>query len=98
MLSIRPDALALIRRRNRPVYLDLPPVVQGGCCLPSLQECPVIRFSPPRDAARQQYEVQEIQGVTVHVPRRMPRDGNFTLKVSSFLGLKRVVLEGWRLL
>lgn len=98
MISISPEALEVIRRKNQPVYLDLPPVIQGGCCLPSIQECPVIRFDPPRDAARQEYEVHEIQGVTVHVPRQMPRDGSFTIKVSSFLGWNRVVLEGWRLL
>ncbi len=98
MLSIHPDALGLIRERKGAIWLDLPPVVQGGCCLPSLQECPVIRFAPPRDAARQQYQAQEIQGVTVHVPRQMPREGDFTIRVSSFLGMKRVVLDGWRLL
>ena len=98
MISISPEALEVIRRRNQPVYLDLPPAVQGGCCLPGIQECPVVRFAPPWDAARQEYVVEEIQGVTVHVPRRMPRDGNFTLKVSAFLGLSRIVLEGWKLL
>lgn len=98
MISISPQALAIIRERKQPIHLDLPPVVTGGCCLPSIRECPVIRFGPPRSSPRKHYSVQSIDGITVHVPRGMPEEGNFTITVSSFLGIKRVVLEGWRLL
>ncbi len=96
MLSISPAALALIRERNQPVHLDLPPPVGRGCCLGELQECPTVRFGVPRDASR--YELRTIDGVVVYVPRELrPRDP-LTLVLQSFLGFRRVVVEGWRLL
>jgi hypothetical protein len=96
MLSISPAALELIRKRNEPVFLDVPPPVGRGCCLGELQECPSVRFGVPRDASR--YEAREIDGVTVYVPRELPSRDPLTLVVQSFLGFRRVVVEGWRLL
>lgn len=98
MITISPEALDLIRAKGQPIHLDMPPIVQSGCCMPPIQECPAVRFGAPGGEPSGGYDVQEIQGVTVHVPRRMPRDGNFKLQVSSFLGFRRVVLEGWHLL
>ncbi len=96
MLSISPAAADLIRARNAPIRLDLPPRAGGGCCLPDIQECPAVRFGAPRDAAR--YDARIIDGLTVYVPREFPSQGPLTIAVQSFLGFRRVVVEGWRLL
>lgn len=92
MLSISPEACAVIRKRAGPIHLDMPPLVQGGCCV-SIQECPEVRFGPPRDPQR--YVETTIEGIRVYVPRRMPMQRDYTIVVSSLLGLRRVVLEGW---
>ena len=92
MLTISPQACELIRKRPGPIHLDMPPVVQGGCCV-SIQECPEVRFGPPRDPHR--YVEMSIQGISVYVPRRMPMERDYTIIVSSLLGFRRVVLEGW---
>ena len=98
MLSISSEALELIRSRNQPVHLDLPRrLVHGGCCTPNLAECPTVRFGAPRDG--KDYVEQTIDGVTIYMPR--PLSGTrrqLRLDVSSFLGFKRVVVEGWELL
>lgn len=92
MLSITPEALQIIRKEARQVYLDMPPHIKSGCCV-NLQECPAVRFGVPHD--RENYVEAEIQGVPVLLPRRFPMDRELQITVSSFLGIKRVVLEGW---
>jgi hypothetical protein len=92
MLSISAEALEIIRKKSGPIHLDMPPVVDGGCCS-RIQECPTVRFGPPHDPGS--YLQRTIQGITVYLPRRMPAEGEFTITVSSFLGWKWVVLEGW---
>ncbi len=94
MLSISKDAAAMIRRRNQPIHLDLPPLVKGNCCSPNLQECPTVRYGEPRDLSK--YEARQIDGITVYVPRAMKQEGDFTIKVTSFFGWKYVALDGWK--
>lgn len=99
MLSISAEARDFILARNETIHLDMPPFVRGNCCGPSLQECPTVRFGPPPARDHDTYEERTMDGVTVFVPKRMAnREGNFTITVASFLGRKRVVLEGWSLL
>jgi hypothetical protein len=92
MLSISSDALEIIRKRGGTIHLDLPPAIRGGCCV-AIQECPEVRFGPPRHP--RDYQECAIQGITVHVPRRMLPERDYTLTVSSLLGFRWVVLEGW---
>jgi hypothetical protein len=98
MLSISKNALELIWARSEALHLELPPVAGGGCCLPAIQECPAVRFGPPPDAERHAYFEQVLDGVRVHVPRRMRTDLDLVITVSSFLGFRRVIVEGWKLL
>jgi hypothetical protein len=95
MLSISPQARELIRGKGLPVRLELARVVQGCCGVPPLEEKPAVRFGPPPPALRDRYEVRDIDGITVHVPRALPAHRHLTLGVASFLGIRRVVLEGW---
>ncbi len=91
MLTITDEALAIIERKPGPVHLDMPPV-SSACCI-SIQECPTVRFGEPHDPHN--YVEETIRGVRVLLPRRMPRDRPFELRVSRFLGFRSVVLEGW---
>jgi hypothetical protein len=92
MLSISPDALAIIGKKGRAIHLDLPPVSRGGCCV-AIQECPEVRYGPPRDQRR--YEEHLLQGIKVYVPKEMHLERKYTITVASLFGLKWVVLEGW---
>lgn len=90
MLTISPEAVTFIRGRGSAIYLDLPKMITN-CCF-DFQECPSVRRGEPRDL--REFEVRIIEGVTVFVPRRLP-EMPLTIEVSSFLGIKRLVVEGW---
>ena len=98
MLSITPAARALILERGEPIRLELARVVHGGCGVPPLHACPTVRFGAPQPSARDDYERRVLDGVSVHVPRAPPDDRPLTLGVASFLGLRRLVVQGWNLL
>lgn len=91
MLTITPDAAAYIKEQNKPVYLDIPPLI--GCCI-HLKESPAVRFGEPRDP--ENYNLRTLEGVTVFVPHELP-DQPLTIVVNSFLGFKRLSVEGWHL-
>jgi len=93
MISITDEALGVIRKRARPVYLELPKAV-SGCCF-QIQEAPSVRFGQPREPST--YRERTIQGVSLLVPIGLPEDPPLTLAVSRFLGISRLVVDGWRL-
>ncbi len=92
MLTISSEALKLIKDKNKPIFLDMPPHIKAGCCV-NLQECPVVRFGAPHDP--ENYVQKVIQGVQILLPRRFPTDRELTITVSSLFGMKKIVLEGW---
>ena len=91
MLTITPEALAIIRKHKKPIYLNMPKLITN-CCF-DLQECPTVHFGKPHDISK--YNERTIQDITVLVPHRLPNAVPLTITVSSFLGFKRLVLEGW---
>ncbi len=93
-ISISPEARAFIAARDAPIWLELARVVHGGCGVPPLQGRPTVRFGAPPPAVAANYEVRTIDGVTVHVPRATG-DRALSVEVSSFLGLHRLVVQGW---
>ena len=95
MLSISPEARALILEKGAAVRLELARRVHGGCGVPPLQERPTVRFGPPPSSLRHAYETRDVNGLTVHVPRALPDDRPLTVGVASFLGIRRLVVEGW---
>lgn len=95
MLAISPEARAIILAKGVPVRLDLARRVHGGCGVPSLEGRPAVRFGPPPSTAAAEYEERSIDGVTVHVPRALPGSQELTVAVASFLGVRRLVVEGW---
>lgn len=91
MITFSPAALDYIRSKNQPIFLDFPPLI--GCCI-HIQEAPEIRFGKPKD--EQNYYNTEITDITVYIPFELP-DIPITIGLTSFLGMKKLVVEGWRL-
>jgi hypothetical protein len=91
MLTISAEALEIIHRHKKPIYLNMPKLITS-CCF-DLQECPTVHFGKPHDPS--QFQERIIQDVMVLVPHRLPHTIPLTITVSSFLGFKRLVLEGW---
>lgn len=94
MVTISPEAHTIIRERARPVFLELPRLIRS-CCF-DFQECPSVRLGEPDDV--EQYERSSVDGTVVFVPRHLPEDLALKITVSRFLGLRRLVVEGWRYL
>ncbi len=93
MLTITPEALAIIQRKKLPVFLEMPKLITN-CCF-SLQECPTVHFGEPKN--RSGYETKIINDVTVFAPDMLP-DIPLTITVASFLGIKKLVIDGWCLI
>lgn len=91
MLTISPEALALIHNKKQSIFLDMPKLITS-CCF-DLQECPTVRFGKPHNPS--EYEEKTIQDITVFVPHRLPDTFPLTITIASFFGIKRLVLEGW---
>lgn len=91
MITITEEAVDFIRRKQNTLFLELPKLIVN-CCF-SLQECPTVRFGEPRDQAH--YEKKVIQGTTVFVPKNIS-EIPLTISLSSFIGIRRLVIEGWR--
>lgn len=92
MLSITAEAAEIIRQQGKTVFLDLPKSIRS-CCGVMLQECPTVRLgTPPNPDA---YKMTDTDGITVFVPRVIVGD-ELTIDVASFLGVKWLLVEGWR--
>src|SRR4051794_27432403 len=92
-LKITPAALEHIAMKRKPIYLELPKLIEN-CCF-QLQECPVVCFGEPRDKVN--YKQYTIEGATVFVPHLIGRIADIDLSVTlnRFLGFKWLVIEGW---
>ena len=94
MITITQDALALIEKKQSPLFIDTPHTV-SGCCF-EVTDCPSIHFGEPKRVA--EYSKQTLQNATVYVPRGFPESGDFIIRSKNFFGFKRLVLSGWRLI
>jgi hypothetical protein len=90
-IIISDEAKDLIRQKGKPVYLEMHKEIVS-CCM-QFQECPAVRWGEPRDPKN--YQKIDIGDVWVFVPHRLPENTPFTIILSSFLGIKRLVLDGW---
>jgi hypothetical protein len=89
MLKITTEAIAYILARENTLhfeYLEL-----NGCCIPYQPE-PAIRFGKPHNPEKYRNEI--IEGINVYIPHALP-EVPLTIKLSTFMGLKRLVVEGW---
>ena len=94
MITLTAEALALTLAARLPVCIDVPYTV-SGCCF-DITECPAVRLGEPAQTGT--HACLTLQGATVYVPHGFPDDGEHVIDVRSFLGRKRLVLSGWRML
>jgi hypothetical protein len=90
MLTITPEAKAYALDNGGTVFLEYY-ILTGGCCVPFQPE-PTVRFGKPKN--HKQYKQETIDGLTVFIPCSLP-DIPLVISVASYLGIKRLVIEGW---
>ena len=91
MISVSPEAAEIIRKQGNTVFLDLPKAI-ATCCF-DFQESPTVRIGAPHD--KDAYIFADIEGITVYLPRVIAGI-ELSIEVASFLGFKRLIVEGWR--
>ena len=94
MISITEEALTYIEGKKQSLFIDIPHTVTG-CCF-DITDCPSVNFGKPEKLM--EYTQETIQGITVFVPARFPRDNSIAIKVRRFFGFKKLVITGWRLI
>jgi hypothetical protein len=92
MIALSPEAEKYLKDRHRAVYLELPPAIDA-CCF-QLTEAPSVKMGSPKDAS--EYVAHHIGEIDVFVPRSI-NHLELTLAISSFFGIKRIAVEGWKL-
>jgi hypothetical protein len=90
MLTITPEAKAYTLDKGGSFFLEYV-TVTGGCCIPYQPE-PTVRLGKPRK--QDQYRQESIDGLTVFIPYRPPEE-ELIIGMASFLGFKKLVIEGW---
>lgn len=90
MLTITEEARALALMRGGIIYLEY--IVVQGCCIPYQPE-PSVRIGEPHNP--KQFRRLELQGITIFIPHDLP-EVPLVIKMSAFLGFKKLVVEGWR--
>ncbi len=93
MLTISKEAQDMISAKGDSIFLDMPKTITS-CCF-DYQECPTVRFGKPHTPNH--YDLQNINGITVYVPHRLPNEP-LEIGISNFLGIKRLVLRGWKVM
>jgi len=91
MVTISPEAQDHAIKNGGELYLEYI-VLRSGCCIP-YQPGPAVRFGRPHDPAR--FRAATMAGITVFVPLELP-DVPLQINVNSFMGFKRLIVEGWR--
>jgi len=89
MLTFTSDAHHYAVQRGKTLYLDY--ITLTGCCIP-YQPAPTVRFGLPHDPKR--YHKEIINDLQVFIPHKMP-DLPLEIHLATFMGLKRLVVEGW---
>ncbi len=92
-IKISDEALMMITQKNEAVFLDMPKAITN-CCF-DFQDCPTVRFGEPRNIT--EYDKQSIRDIMVYLPHRLP-EVDIEIAVSNFLGFKRLVLNGWKII
>ena len=91
MLTITPEARTYTLEKGGSLFLEYV-TVTGGCCIPYQPE-PAVRLGKPRN--QDQYRQEIIDGLMIFIPRKLPEE-ELVIGIASFLGFKKLVIEGWR--
>ncbi len=90
MLTISPEAKAYALEKGGVFYLDY--IVVGDCCIPYQPE-PSVRPGKPPDG--QPYREETIDGIVLYIPHTLPRVP-LTVELNSFMGFRKLVVNGWK--
>jgi len=90
MLTITSEARIYALDNGGSLFLEYI-VLKYGCCIPYQPE-PSVKLGKPYN--RNQYRQETIEGLTVFIPHELPETPLF-ITMSSFMGFKRLVIEGW---
>ena len=91
MLTITPEARTHALNNGGTLFLEYINLA-GGCCVPYQPE-PIVRFGKPHN--QDQYRQETIDDLTIFIPHKLPEE-ELVITMNSFLGYKRLVIEGWR--
>ena len=86
MLILTAEAIAYIKQKNQPIYLDHPPL--SGANSQMKIKPPPVKFGVPQNLA--DFDLHEEQGVSVYMPRGL-EVVNITVELSEFLFLKKLM-------
>jgi len=92
MLTITPEARAHALDNGGTLFLEYHSLPKGGCCIPYQPE-PSVKLGKPRN--QDKYRQETIDGLTIYIPYDLPEEP-LIIMISSFMGIKRLVVEGWR--
>jgi len=92
MLTITPDARTHTLNNGGTLFLEYFALWTGGCCIPYQPE-PSVRLGKPYN--QDKYRQETIDGLTIFIPYELP-EVPLLITMSSFMGIKRLVVEGWR--
>ena len=92
MLTITPDARTYALNNGGLLYLEYITLSSGACCIPYQPE-PSVKLGKPYN--QDKYRQETIDGLTVFIPYELPED-TLLITMSSFMGFKKLVIEGWR--
>jgi len=90
MLTLSPEARSYALENGGTMFLEY--IIVGDCCVPYQPE-PSVRMGKPHNP--DQYRLESIDGVTVFVPYTLPVVP-LVVQLSTFMGFKRLVVNGWR--
>jgi len=90
MLTITPQARTHALNNGGSLFLEY--ITLAGCCIPYQPE-PIVRIGKPHN--QDQYRQETIDGLTIFIPHKLPEE-ELVITMHSFLGYKRLVIDGWR--
>ena len=90
MLTITAEANKYVLNNGGSLFLEYI-TLKGGCCIP-YQPAPSVKLGKPYN--QDQYRQETIEGLTVFIPHELP-EMPLLITMNSFMGFKRLVIEGW---
>jgi hypothetical protein len=94
MLTVSDEAKKYILAAKGTVYL----FENGGTglCCANIDFGPSVYLGEPPD--KKGYIIKEINGITVYLPEKFAATVPLTIHVGSFLGIKSLHIEGWKII
>ena len=92
MLTITPEARTHALNNGGMLFLEYLALWTDGCCIPYQPE-PSVKLGKPYN--QDKYRQETIDGLIVFIPNDLPKVP-LLITMTSFMGIKRLVVEGWR--